>query len=171
VSSIAQLDPCRHRLQVSRASWSVDPSPISSAVLTLLSRILNAIGSSSRQDSRIRSFAFRVSSLFATRSLRVNYRPQITNQESHLTPLECALTSHFASEFDLKSFRMRTYVTPGGRGGAPAFVSNYLILQGLLLCHPVLVPRCNHSPRMLISRVISFCFPLSPVRMFARCAS
>ena len=61
--------------------------------------------------------------------------------KSAITPLESALTSHFAPEFDLKSFRMRTYVTQGGGGVSSPIISNQLILHDFLAYRQVLVPR------------------------------
>ena len=46
--------------------------------------------------------------------LSTSHSPLVT---APISSLESALTSHFAPKFDLKSFRMRTYVTPGGEGG------------------------------------------------------
>jgi len=58
----------------------------------------------------------------------------------HVSPLECAPTSHFAPESDLKSFRMRTYVTQGEGGWVPQNNVNSLILKPIS-DHPlVLVP-------------------------------
>jgi len=61
-----------------------------------------------------------------------------------ITPLESALTSHFAPKFDLKSFRMRTYVTPGGGGWVPKVCVNSLILNKVTSSRLVLVPRSSH---------------------------
>ena len=82
----------------------------------------------------IPSFAVLVSSFLL---LATSHSPLATVP---ITPLESALTSHFAPQFDLKSFRMRTYVTPGGRGGAPLFARNQLIINNLLDRRTVLVP-------------------------------
>jgi len=65
--------------------------------------------------SLIPSFQVLVSSILL---LATSHSPLATVP---ISSLESALTSHFATKFDLKSFRMRTYVTPGGRGvGAPS---------------------------------------------------
>jgi len=65
-----------------------------------------------------------------------------------ITPLESALTSHFAPKFDLKSFRMRTYVTQEGWGGIPAFSSSHLIINDLMIHHLVPVPgACSIAAR------------------------
>ena len=67
-----------------------------------------------------------------------------------ITPLECALTSHFAPKFDLKSFRMHTYVTPGEGGAVSQLHVNSQILNDLLTCHLVPVPRrCSLNNRPL----------------------
>ena len=86
--------------------------------------------------SRISIFALRVSS-----PVLGHLSPQSRIINHAITPLECALTSHFAPEFDLKSFRMRTYVTPGGRGGTRAYARKLLIINYLTLTHLVPVPR------------------------------